>query len=501
MPIISRVNSVQPGLNSNRSRRCIFIVIRDALSVRNYLRPDMLNEMKQSGHKFVLLTEEPDAPFLQERFNDPCFSLEALNLSPPQKVRGKFGSFLRMVRLYTYPSARLRKMQTRNFQMQFYRDESLAGNVSWRAHIYFNAIPLFAFLASHNSLIRHALFAIERWFVPRFPYGSLFEKYQPDLLVMPSYGYGYDWRIMLEARRRKTKVLAIVRSWDNPSTKGWAGIVPDRVLTWNTPMAREMEKLHAIPADRIKPIGVPQWDNYFDAAPSISKKDFLASYGLSLEKKTIYFATGSPNLFLHNVDIARDILSAISEGSIRVPAQILIRLHPEFATGGGKTYRSAAQQAREEIENLSNDFPGLVGVSHNVLDRQGKLQLLKDSNQDDLRAMLAHSDTMVTIYSTQILEAAILDCPIINAAYYPFRKTGKPAAMCANFDHIRRIMTTGAVTDCMSSAELVRGINDALEKPDRLKEARNRLVQQELDVNQGCAGIQITQEIIGYAQK
>ena len=489
----------QVVLNDQGLGRCVFIVIRDALSVRNYLRADMLDILRSSGNKFVLLTEEPDAPFLTERFEDPCFSLEPLDMSPPQKARGRWGSFLRLVRLYTYPSARLTEMQTRRFQMQFYQEESLSGDVSWRAHIYHKAIPLFAFLASHMKFFRQILFACERRLVSGSPANSLFDKYQPDLLVMPSYGYGYDWRIMLEARKRDIKVLSIVRSWDNPSTKGWAGIIPDKVLTWNAPMAAEMQKLHAIPRQKIKPVGVPQWDNYFSTAAEIPKQKFLDNYGLSADKKTIYFATGSPNLFLHNLDIARDILTAISDGSIRTPAQILIRLHPEFATGGGKKYRSVAQQAMEKIKDLQNEFQGIVGISHNSLDQQGNLKLLKDSNQDDLRAMLVHSDAMVTIYSTQILEAAILDCPIVNAAYYPFRQTGKLAAMCANFDHIRRVMATGAVADCMSSAELVAGINDALEEPARLKGAREKLVQQEMNINQGCAGVKIAQEIIDSA--
>lgn len=483
---------------------CVVLVVRDPMALRNYFRPDIVATLARSGHRFVVLAPDPDAPYLTERFADASFTFA--RLEPPSVVREKWrrlALFLRLVRQYTYPGAPLGEMETRRHQIDYYRREGVGPDGSWRARFFYGAMPFFGGLASRWAWLRSTLFAIERRLFPLDGYRALFARERPSLVVLGSYGYGYDWQLMLAAREAGARTLGIVRSWDNPTTKGWGCVLPDRVLTWSRVMSDEMVRLHAVPRERIHEVGVPHWDGYFEPATGQTREPFFARYGLDPTRRTIYFATGSPNMFLHNMSITRDILEAIRDGRISGDGpgtvQLIVRLHPEFAIASKERYRVHADECRAELERLAEEFAGMFGVSHNAIERLGTLTLVRDENQDELKALFTHCDMMVTIYSTQMLEAAVFDLPIVNAAYYPFRTLEMASSICRHFDHIRRVLATGAVTDCYDRDALVAAINDALANPARLAAERRRLVDQELDTNRGHAGQTIARHIVELA--
>ena len=108
---------------------------------------------------------------------------------------------------------------------------------------------------------------------------------------------------------------------------------------------------------------------------------------------------------------------------------------------------------------------------------------------------------MVTVYSTQMIEAACFDLPIINAGYYPLRESEFPISVYEEFDHIRRITATGGVTNCHSKEELIAAVNADLAERGRLAEGRRRLADQEVPVDsRGHSGSTIARRIVELAE-
>ena len=122
--------------------------------------------------------------------------------------------------------------------------------------------------------------------------------------------------------------------------------------------------------------------------------------------------------------------------------------------------------------------------------------MLRRSNQTAIKNILTYSDVLITIYSTQIIEGAIFDVPVINAGYPQFREWRVPASLSEQYDHLRRVTQTRGATNCHSRASLMDTINLHLTDRGLLRAERKRLVDQEIDTNRGTAGFAAISRII-----
>ncbi|MDC0033959.1 hypothetical protein OAJ57_05310, partial [Alphaproteobacteria bacterium] len=246
------------------------------------------------------------------------------------------------------------------------------------------------------------------------------------------------------------------------------------VLVWNDIMRDEVVRYHDVPAQRVSVTGISQWDNYFRAdSPAPLKTTFLARYRLSGERRTIYFAMTTPTHYKHNITLARLLLEAIRDGRIHYPAQLLVRLHPAYTLIDGLL----SDEARDELEELEKEFGALLAFSRPTSEAHKGFIVPGETNDADLKAILTHSDVMVTVYSTQILEGLIFDLPIVNAGMFAFRDTGLPVATYETWDHIRQVLDREAIAYCYSMDEVVATLNAALDDPAAGREARRRIAE------------------------
>ena len=336
---------------------------------------------------------------------------------------------------------------------------------------------------------RRATVELEGKLFPGKMYDHYFDKYDPQMLITSSLGYMIDPFFMRAARRHNCRIVSIIHSWDNPTTKDYRGIEPDHVIAWNDIMKEEVNIFHDIPDEKIFTGGIAHWDFYFNGTftPN-SRKIFCKNFDFDKNKKIIFYGTSSPVLFKNSFDVVQKLLEKIQSGVIPEQVQLLVRLHPTYLTNQNSYYGGVKKEYYSRMKDIIQKYPNLV--CFNI----PEVKFLTDDYDMPIEDMymlaniLHHSSILLTEYSTLMIEAAIFDLPIINVAMHNFRDTDKPASYFENFTHIKRILKTGACKNAYNYGDLLEYINDYLEDSSRDNQKRKQLVAQEITTNIGCAG-------------
>lgn len=270
----------------------------------------------------------------------------------------------------------------------------------------------------------------------------------------------------------------IVGNYDNLTSKGFRGILPEILLVWGPQMMNDAITCHGIRASSVKTIGSLRYN-------SIKKRDlaersaFLTHLGLDPAKKTIVFAGFVfDSQYFEILEIYRQLLAD------NLDFQLIIRLYPNKVLMNSvyiePLVRYAMMLPRVYISYADPHF------KHGDRDRE-VLQV----EEEELWAILCHCDVLVDYYSTIALEGGIFDKPCIHMHYIP--KT--PGAYArgpvpVNFwelRHNRRIMSYGGVEVAHTRDELISLIRQNIANPGRLAEARRRMVAQECGPMDGLA--------------
>jgi hypothetical protein len=490
------------GVKSGAKPPCVLITVRDFSTIRNLLTREAVEYMTSSGLTFVILCDDPGDPFLREHLSHPCFRFEKLRLDALEnRMRAsRIFEWLRLVRFHTYGNSTPNSLGTRRYHAYVFKEEIL-GKASFPfGKLFFGTVIPAAHMASRWKWFRRGLVALEGAMFKFEAHGGIYQRYRPVITVVPSLGYAHDVFLMREARRHGARILSIIRSWDNTTNKGYGGCTPDHVFAWNNLMREEAVRHHDVPADRVEVAGIPHWDVYFRDTPMRSREEFFAHHSLSPDRKTIYYAMSGPNSFRKNVEIIELLLQAIRDGRIEHSAQLLVRIHPGFVSYTRK-WMDQVEHFRREIPRLKAEYGDLLGISDQAVRRLGNVEILDPINQVLNKEIFSNVDVLVNIYSTQMVEGAIFDLPIITAGWHPLRNTDKPISVFEEYDHVRRVLATGAVSTTHSPEALIETINADLADRPRLAPQRKALVEQEITHFRGDAGLNSAKRIAALARQ
>lgn len=469
-----------------------FVVLRDWAAMRNYLRPDMLDVMARSGHQFVILTEGPPSPAIRACFHHTCFVFETLDKAGLEKIRKtRLYDFLRMVRYFTYGGAPWEAMGTRKWQIRV-QVGALRSRTNWVGRRFFDFVECAARFASAFRAVRRLLLIVESRLFAAASHGELYTRYKPNLLIVSTHGYSTDPLLANEAKRHGVRVLSIVKSWDNPTSRGYGGLRADHMFVWTNIMREQMIRHHDVPPERIEVVGIPAWDNYFTPSPAVGRTSLLSRYRLDPAKAVIYQALSGPREGASNLAIAKMLLAAIRDGRIARPAQLLIRVHPAFRLAPDRA-RTTAFEA--ELASLQHEYGSLCAISDQETEVSSGVLFLKPENQDRIKEILLHADVMVTSFSTQVIEAALFDLPTVNVAFQSYRGSEYSSQVLEDFDHIRRVIESNALDVVYNEEQMIAAVNAALMQRSRRAAARKRLAEQECDTNRGRAGAIVAKRI------
>jgi hypothetical protein len=196
---------------------------------------------------------------------------------------------------------------------------------------------------------------------------------------------------------------ACIASWDHLTTKGLIRVRPDLVSVWNREQRAEAVEFHGIDPPRIVVTGAQPFDRWFERTPT-ERAQFARTIGLSADRPIVLFvgstaSISAPEAELHFV---RRWIAALREQPLLEDVGILIRPHP---------YNSAHW--------LRADFGDLANVA--IYPRGANP--VNEADRQDYFDSLYHSDAVIGVNTTAMIEAAIVGRTVHSVLAPEFQDT------------------------------------------------------------------------------
>jgi hypothetical protein len=190
------------------------------------------------------------------------------------------------------------------------------------------------------------------------------------------------------ARALGVPVGLCVASWDHLTTKGLIRVQPDLVSVWNQEQFAEAVEFHGTSRDRIVVTGAQPFDRWFRRQPT-PRAAFCSKVGLDPAKPFVLFVGSTASISAPEAEVG--FVRRWIEALRRVPALanvgVLVRPHPYNASHWRET-----------------DLANMPGVE--VYPRSANP--VNESDRQDYFDSLFHSETVVGVNTTAMIEAAIV---------------------------------------------------------------------------------------------
>lgn len=254
---------------------------------------------------------------------------------------------------------------------------------------------------------------------------------------------------------RGKPVIAYIQSWDNPTTKGYRCLRPDRVLCWTELMRDEVAAYMDVGHERSIAVGVP----IFDEVEHIDRR----------EAGHILLATKSPKSYQHNSDLAALIGTFAKSLGLR----FTVRMHPlsldnAFADELTRMKSYAADLGFDIIYPKHDDNGAILSQDY----ERKAAQIFQDI------------DVFVSIFSTMNLEAVNAGKATINIDF----ELGETQSDTGRHDividrrqiHNQRALSYGGIRNVQSVGALYQAILACRDAPQAIEaNCRAKLIEAE----------------------
>ncbi|MEJ1936304.1 hypothetical protein WDZ92_39430, partial [Nostoc sp. NIES-2111] len=220
----------------------------------------------------------------------------------------------------------------------------------------------------------------------------------PDaVIVSPVTHFGAEQAgLMLAARSLGIPVIYSMYSWDNLTNKGMLRPLPDASIVWNESHRDECARLHGLDPSRVLLSGAPGYDPWFETRASAARDAFCRTVGLDPDVPYILYTCSS-------VSIAGGSETELVERWIRT-----LRAHPDPRVSRlGVLVRPHPQNAGVWSAFDTARFGNVV-----IYPRAGAIPFA-GSAREEFYASIEHSMAVLGINTSAMVEAAVIDRPIL----------------------------------------------------------------------------------------
>ena len=411
----------------------ILFIARHFTYFRNF--DSAVAELARRGHQVHLAADRDDAQGGRQLVDRLAAAHGGISVgTTPIRVRGRYSRVSTALRL--------------GLDYLRYSDPRYAAVPKIRERAY-SRTPAFVLLLARLPARRFLMWLLERLeeAVPQHAGVRAFvEAERPDLvLVTPLIELGSPQLDYVRAARQLGVRTALsVWSWDHLSSKALIRVVPDAVLVWNEVQKEEAARFHGITGDRVVVTGAQCFDRWFGRSPSRTREEFCRAAGLPNAGPFVLYVCsalfrGSPS----EAAFVREWVAALrASADPRVRAlNILVRPHPQ----------------RLEEWATAPALAGAVVAGSNPVEPQGR---------DAYFDALFHSAAVVGLNTSAMIEAAIVDRPVLTILAPQFRDNQEGTF------HFRYLSAANGFLTCARSMEEHAGqLGEALQRGG---EPRNR---------------------------
>jgi hypothetical protein len=294
-------------------------------------------------------------------------------------------------------------------RLKIWQGLMLAENLRWRPGRHYAAMRRFHRNASgrlaamlYSVLALPGLFQMFRAWTHRrikdMPYrdiDSLIDRERPDVLIHPSVLAGvFINDLVASSRARNIPLVAIMNSWDNPSTKRALSGQPDWLLVWGPQTRAHAVTYMGMKEERIICFGAAQFDLYRNS-PRINRHEFCRVHGIDAAARILLYAGSSKGIDEYG-DLCK-LDEAIESGELGHTV-VVYRPHPwgEGGKGGNRildhNWRNVRieQTMRGYLEQIKVASPGITTPDYR-----------------DTHDLLSSVDALASPLSTIIIEGAL----------------------------------------------------------------------------------------------
>jgi CDP-glycerol glycerophosphotransferase (TagB/SpsB family) len=472
----------------------IFISADHGMAIIYFLQSDVVPILLESGIEVVVLTDDETRDRIGQRFARPGLAFEGLRLKQANAYASNFRPHTQWLLAYLRRVGGSWRINTEAMDSHIW--EVWVEN-SWKFRLGMWLPAALAILLLRTfSFVRKFLVRLQNRFVPcpRL-YADLFEKYQPDLVIASTAGWRLDRYLLREAKLHGVPTMAAIVGWDNPSSYSIPGASVDYATCWSELQKEELVKGSDWDPANVNIGGIPSYDGYFRKEWLHSKQDYFRLHGLDPARKLISYACSFVH-FAPNFPNAEALARLVSSESLSQPSQLLIRLHPSHFQDKPRIFA----EERERIFDLEKKYPHVHVVKPVAMG--GSLGYYGGEDMDEKSSMMAHSDVLVTVYSTMVVETAVHDTPIVAAVIDVPGGWNKPQKYSLSLRKIgnwpthQRFRRAKAGRVARDEQELLNVLNLYLEDPSLDHLERAQFIEREITFTDASSGARTARYII-----
>lgn len=456
------------------------------MAIIYFLQSDVVPTLLDAGVEIVILTDDETKEKIAQRFTRPGLTFEGLRLKEANAYANKFNQRLQWLLVYLRRVGGSWRINTEAMDSHIW-EVWVENGWRFRFGIWIPAalaiLVLRTFAFARNFLVR-----IQNRFIPSPNlYADLFTSHKPDLVIASTAGWRLDRYLLREAILHRVPSMAAIVGWDNPSSYAIRGASMDYATCWSQRQKDELVYGSDWDPEHVHIGGIPSYDGYFRKQWQLSKADYFKLHNLDPDRKLISYACSFVH-FAPNYPNVEALAKLVSSDALVEPSQLLIRLHPSHFQDKPKIF--AAE--REWIFALEKQYPNVHVVKPIALG--GSLGYYGGEDMDEKSSMMAHSDVLVTVYSTMVVETAVHNTPIVAAVidvpggWNKPRKFSLSLKKIGNWPTHKRFRDAKAGRVAQNEAELCDILNAYLKDSSLDAKERRKFVEDEITFTDGTSG-------------
>ncbi|HVQ14518.1 MAG TPA: hypothetical protein VMS40_13045, partial [Vicinamibacterales bacterium] len=187
------------------------------------------------------------------------------------------------------------------------------------------------------------------------------------------------------------------------TNKGHLRVVPDMVTVWNEHQRDEAVEFHGVPAAQVSVTGAQPFDRWFERKPT-GRQEFCAKVGLPSDSPYVLFVGSTASISSPDAELTfvRRWIAALRAHPALANISILVRPHPF--------------NARHWSDADVGDLPNVAVYPHWA-------NPVNESDRQDYFDSLYHSEAVVGINTTAMIEAAIVGRTVHSVLAEEFKDT------------------------------------------------------------------------------
>ena len=472
----------------------IFISADHGMAIIYFLQSDVVPTLLEAGVEVVVLTDDETRDRIAQRFARPGLSFEGLRLKEANTFATTFRPRLQWLLAYLRRVGGSWRINTEAMDSHIW-EVWVENSWKFRLGIWIPSalaiLVLRTFASARNFLVRY-----QNRFLPRPSlYADLFAAHQPDLVIASTAGWRLDRYLLREATRHGIPTMAAIVGWDNPSSYAIRGAPMDYTTCWSQLQKDELVYGSDWDPERVHIGGIPSYDGYFRKQWQLPKDDYFKLHNLDPNRKLISYACSFVH-FAPNYPNVEALAKLVSSDALAAPSQLLVRLHPSHFQEKPRIFA----EERERIFALEKEYPHVHVVQPVALG--GSLGYYGGEDMDEKSSMMAHSDVLVTVYSTMVVETAVHDTPIVAAVIDVPGGWNKPRKFSLSLKEIgnwpthKRFRDARAGRVARNENELCEVINLYLKNPSLDAAERRKFVEDEITFTDGASGRRTAEHIL-----